>query len=107
MVSGYLQAAAYKNLSGVAGMAGWRWLFIIDGIFTIPVALIGYIIFPGVPDSPKPFHLTTGDITLAKERLARFNVRRPGPLGVDVFRRSLRRWHIYVFVFCYMYVLSI
>lgn len=24
MVSGYLQAAAYTNLSGVAGLSGWR-----------------------------------------------------------------------------------
>lgn len=26
---GYLQAAAYRNLNGVYGRAGWRWLFII------------------------------------------------------------------------------
>lgn len=63
MVSGYLQAAAYQNLSGVAGMPGWRWLFIIDGIFSIPVALLGFIIFPGVPDSPRPFFLSEGDIS--------------------------------------------
>lgn len=102
MVSGYLQAAAYTNLSGVGGMAGWRWLFIIDGVFTIPVALLGYVIFPGIPDSPKPFHLSDADIVLAKQRLQRFQVRRPGPLGLDVFKRSFRRWHIWVFVFCYM-----
>ncbi|CAK7214554.1 hypothetical protein SCUCBS95973_002186 [Sporothrix curviconia] len=102
MVSGYLQAAAYTNLSGVGGLEGWRWLFIIDGVFTVPVALLGYIIFPGVPDSPKPFHLTDADIAMAKERLVRFKVRRPGPLGLDVFKRSLQRWHIYVFVFCYI-----
>lgn len=35
MFGGYLQAAAYKNLNGVGGMAGWRWLFIIDGKATI------------------------------------------------------------------------
>jgi hypothetical protein len=29
MFSGFLQAAAYTNLSGVGGYAGWRWLFII------------------------------------------------------------------------------
>ncbi|KAF2170567.1 hypothetical protein M409DRAFT_64257 [Zasmidium cellare ATCC 36951] len=102
MVSGYLQAAAYKNLSGVGGMPGWRWLFIIDGIFTIPVALIGFIIFPGVPDSPRPFFLSEGDIALARERLARYKIRRPGPLNLDVFKRSLKRWHIWIFVFCYI-----
>ncbi len=32
MFSGYLQAAAYKNLSGVGGMKGYQWLFIIDGV---------------------------------------------------------------------------
>ncbi|KAL3491048.1 major facilitator superfamily domain-containing protein [Aspergillus germanicus] len=101
MVSGYLQAAAYTNLSGVAGMPGWRWLFIIDGIFTIPVALIGFIIFPGIPDSPPPFFLSARDIEIAKARVKRANIRRPGRLGVDVFRRSLRRWHIWVFLFCY------
>ncbi|KAL4785447.1 major facilitator superfamily domain-containing protein [Aspergillus varians] len=101
MVSGYLQAAAYTNLSGVAGMAGWRWLFIIDGVFTIPVALIGFIIFPGIPDSPRPFFLTKQDIEIAKERMRKANVRRPGKLGLDVFKRTAKRWHIYVFLFAY------
>ncbi|KAL0262485.1 hypothetical protein SLS55_001453 [Diplodia seriata] len=102
MVSGYLQAAAYTNLSGVAGLSGWRWLFIIDGIFTLPVALAGFIIFPGIPESPKPVFLTHADVALAKERMAEEKVRPPGKLGLDVFKRSLRRWHIYVFVFCYI-----
>lgn len=102
MVSGYLQAAAYTNLSGVGGLPGWRWLFLIDGIFTIPVAILGFIIFPGVPDSPRPFYLTEDDIALAKKRLERAKIRRPGPLNLDVFKRTLKRWHIWVFVFAYM-----
>lgn len=82
-------------------MPGWRWLFIIDGIFTIPVAFIGFLIFPGIPDSPRPFYLTEGDIALAKERARRAEIRRPGKLGLDVFKRSLKRWHIWVFVATY------
>ncbi|KAJ5173128.1 hypothetical protein N7492_005721 [Penicillium capsulatum] len=101
MVSGYLQAAAYTNLSGVGGMPGWRWLFIIDGIFTIPVALIGFVIFPGIPDSPRPFYLTESDIDLAKERARRAKIRRPGKLDLNVFKRSFKRWHIWVFITCY------
>ncbi|KAL4875630.1 major facilitator superfamily domain-containing protein [Aspergillus karnatakaensis] len=101
MVSGYLQAAAYTNLSGVGGMPGWRWLFIIDGIFTIPVALLGFVIFPGIPDSPPPFFLTKNDIAIAKDRIRRANIRRPGKLGLDVFKRTIKRWHIWVFLWCY------
>lgn len=44
LFSGFLQAAAYTNLSGVGGMAGWRWLFIIDGIIPLPVAVLGYFL---------------------------------------------------------------
>ncbi|KAI0165114.1 MFS general substrate transporter [Hypoxylon sp. FL1284] len=102
MVSGYLQAAAYTNLGGVGGMPGWRWLFIIDGIFTIPIALIGFVVFPGVPDSPKPFYLTSDDIALAKTRMERANVRKPGKMGLDVFKRTFKRWHIWVFVSSYV-----
>jgi hypothetical protein len=102
MISGYLQAAAYTNLSGISDMPGWRWLFIIDGVITIPCAILGFLIFPGVPDSPRPFYLTDNDIDLAKKRLEKAQIRRPSKLGLDVFTRTLRRWHIWVFVFCYM-----
>lgn len=102
MVSGYLQAAAYTHLSGVAGMPGWRWLFIIDGIITIPVALAGFLLFPGIPDSPRAFFLSESEVALAKKRLERARVHRAGKLSLDVFKRTLRRWHIWLFVFCYM-----
>ncbi|KAJ6160910.1 MFS general substrate transporter, partial [Penicillium chermesinum] len=92
--------SVYQPL-GVGGMPGWRWLFIIDGIFTLPVALIGFLIFPGIPDSPRPFYLTANDIALAKERVRLAKIRRPTKLGLDVFTRSLKRWHIWVFITCY------
>jgi ACS family pantothenate transporter-like MFS transporter len=47
MISGFLQAGAYSGLNGTYGLAGWRWLFIIDGIITIPIALLGFLIMPG------------------------------------------------------------
>ncbi|KAH8676066.1 major facilitator superfamily domain-containing protein [Xylariales sp. PMI_506] len=102
MVSGYLQSAAYTNLSGVGGLSGWRWLFIIDGVITIPVALAGFLLFPGIPDSPKAFFLTDSEVALAKKRLEKAKVTRAGKLDLDVFKRSLSRWHIWLFVFCYI-----
>ena len=69
MFGGYLQAAAYKNLNGVAGMSGWRWLFIIDGAITVPIALLGYFMFPGLPSSSKPWWLTAEQHSIAKRRM--------------------------------------
>jgi hypothetical protein len=40
MFSGYLQAAVYEGLDG-RGLRGWRWLFVTDGIITLPMALWG------------------------------------------------------------------
>ncbi|KAJ5897029.1 uncharacterized protein N7473_006428 [Penicillium subrubescens] len=53
LFSGFLQAAAYTNLDGVQGRAGWRWLFIIDGIITLPLAVAGYLFFPNLPQGGK------------------------------------------------------
>lgn len=49
MFSGILQAAASRNLDGVRGLEGWRWMFIIDAIITIPIALFGFVFLPGLP----------------------------------------------------------
>ena len=45
-------------MNGVSGRSGWRWLFIIDGIITLPIALYGYLVFPDVPAITKAFYLT-------------------------------------------------
>jgi ACS family pantothenate transporter-like MFS transporter len=49
MFSGFLQAAAYTNLHDVHGLAGWRWLFIIDAIITLPIAIAGFFFLPDLP----------------------------------------------------------
>ncbi|WOO83011.1 Pantothenate transporter liz1 [Vanrija pseudolonga] len=69
MFSGYLQAAAYKNLNHVHGLAGWRWLFIIDGIITFPIAFIGFAFFPGLPNSPKRWFMTDDEYELSRTRM--------------------------------------
>ena len=55
MFSGYLMAAVY-NLDGKR-YHGWQWLFIIDGVISLPIALAGYWMIPDVPEIAKPFYL--------------------------------------------------
>src|SRR4029450_13398765 len=44
-ISGVLR----DKMNGVAGMGGWQWLFLIEGI---PAVLLGFITFFYLPDGP-------------------------------------------------------
>src|SRR6478735_7213630 len=50
-----LMLTRFKNqlvhMHGINGMGGWRWLFIIEGILTCAIALIGYWLLVDFPDS--------------------------------------------------------
>jgi hypothetical protein len=123
MFGGYLQAAAYKNLNGVHGMAGWRWLFIIDGktsvkmnkrtwiltalgIISLPIALAGFLIFPGLPSSAKPWWLTPAEHDLAKRRVAAAGIAPSQKLSWSIVKRTLRRWEFYMGLLAYTFFLS-
>ncbi|KAJ5281063.1 hypothetical protein N7478_006435 [Penicillium angulare] len=69
LTASLIQAGTSSRLDGVNGLAGWRWMYIICAIITIPVAILGYFILPGTPDKPNKYILKEEDITLAKSRL--------------------------------------
>ena len=48
---GLIGAGVIGNLSGVHGIAGWRWLFIIEGSITCGVALISIFVLPSYPST--------------------------------------------------------
>ncbi|KAF2792617.1 MFS general substrate transporter [Melanomma pulvis-pyrius CBS 109.77] len=106
MFGGYLQAAAYKNLNGVGGMSGWRWLFIIDGVISLPIAIAGFFIFPGLPSSKKPWWLTEKQHILARKRVLDAGIEPSSKLNFGVVKRTLRRWEFYVGVAAYTFFLS-
>ncbi|EDU40854.1 ProP, Permease major facilitator superfamily [Pyrenophora tritici-repentis] len=90
----------------VHGMAGWRWLFIIDGVISLPIALAGYLIFPGLPSSTKPWWLTPKEHELARTRMARAGVAPSQDLSWTVAKRTFLRWEFYMGVLCYTFFLS-
>ncbi|KAK4699017.1 MFS transporter, ACS family, pantothenate transporter, partial [Phenoliferia sp. Uapishka_3] len=122
MFSGFLQAAAYKNLNGqseilaslmrtayllcgtgVNGLAGWRWLFIIDAIITIPIAIFGFLFLPDSPWDAKPsFILSAADIDLARARMKAAGRAEAEPWSKAKAKRIFSSWHIYVFPLLYV-----
>ncbi|KAF2717611.1 MFS general substrate transporter [Polychaeton citri CBS 116435] len=97
MFSGIMQGAIYRNLDGSAGLAGWRWLFVIDFLITLPIALYGYIIFPDTPSSTRAKYLRPQERILAIERLPEVEKQR-GILGWSLVRRVVLSWHWWAFV---------
>jgi MFS transporter, ACS family, tartrate transporter len=51
-------AGALLNLQGRLGLAGWQWLFLVEGL---PAILLGVMFLVGLPDSPADAKWLTGD----------------------------------------------
>ncbi|EPT05490.1 hypothetical protein FOMPIDRAFT_1034201 [Fomitopsis schrenkii] len=103
MVSGFLQAAAYDGLNGKYGLAGWRWLFIIDGIITVPIALLGFLIMPDLPSNTKPNYLyTQAEIDIANRRMEEIGRKPPGKFTKQKILKFFTSWHLYLFTLLYV-----
>ncbi|GMK54216.1 hypothetical protein CspeluHIS016_0108020 [Cutaneotrichosporon spelunceum] len=46
---GLLAGGLIEGMEGIRGIRGWKWMFIIEGIMTVAIALIGYIVLPNYP----------------------------------------------------------
>ncbi|OCF72392.1 pantothenate transporter [Kwoniella mangroviensis CBS 8886] len=103
MFSGFLQAAAYTNLNGVHGLAGWRWLFIIDAIITLPIASLGYAFFPSAPlQDKKAWWLTQEEHELAQWRLTSIARAGRSKWTKAKFKKLFESWHTYILPFLYV-----
>ncbi|RDW68459.1 hypothetical protein BP5796_09116 [Coleophoma crateriformis] len=102
MFSGYLQAAVYKGLNGTLGHAGWQWLFLMDGIISLPIAFAGFWLYPDFPDSTRAFYLTEADRELAKTRMQEIGRKERTKLGWGVLRRVFGRWHVWALTVLYI-----
>ncbi|KAK4501270.1 hypothetical protein PRZ48_007077 [Zasmidium cellare] len=75
--SGAIIAGAFNGLfsfalakaDGAGGLAGWRWIFIVEGIITVAMALLAYILLPTFPKSTTLFNDHDKAILLERLRL--------------------------------------
>lgn len=96
--SGLLQTACRENLSGVLGLSGWRWQFIIDGLITLVCTLYGLFLFPGTPDTTKKFGiLNEDDLVFARKRM-QGKIALPRSIGKKVWKDLLTTWQPYLLI---------
>nr|OQO22109.1 hypothetical protein B0A51_12558 [Rachicladosporium sp. CCFEE 5018] len=52
-VVGSLLAYGISYMNGVCGMSAWRWAYLLEGIYTILLAGVIYVVLPDYPKSPR------------------------------------------------------
>lgn len=101
MFSGYLMAAAI-NLDGTDGYHGWQWLFIINTVISLPIALLGFVFFPDVPEICRAFYLCKEEIELGKKRMEMEGRAQREPYTKAKFKKIFSSWHIYLLTLLYV-----
>jgi ACS family pantothenate transporter-like MFS transporter len=96
LFSGFLQTGINSSLHGKSGLAGWRWLFIIDGLITLPIAIYGYFLFPNTPHTTTAPYLSAAERALAISRVP--HVPEHKPLTFSFLKKVFTSWQWYLFV---------
>lgn len=97
MLSNFLQSAAYTGLNGVSGRSGWRWLFIVDGIISLPLATIVIFLFPDIPRTQKPnWIFSEKELVLARSRVPQ-EAKIYATFAKKDIKSWLGTWHVYFF----------
>ncbi|CRK32981.1 hypothetical protein BN1723_006526 [Verticillium longisporum] len=69
MFAGVMMAAIHRGMKGLGGLGGWQWVFLIDGIITLPIAVFGFMYFPDTPGKTKANYISEKEKQLAVARL--------------------------------------
>ncbi|KAG5952878.1 hypothetical protein E4U53_007638 [Claviceps sorghi] len=96
LIGGFVQSGIFKSLDGHLGLAGWRWLFIIDGLLTVPIALYGVVFFPDTPQTTTAFYLTEAEKSLAISRVP--ETLEQSPITFKFLKKVLTSWYWWGFV---------
>nr|XP_019047089.1 hypothetical protein I302_03696 [Kwoniella bestiolae CBS 10118]OCF26019.1 hypothetical protein I302_03696 [Kwoniella bestiolae CBS 10118] len=100
--SGFLQAAIYKNMDGLQGLAGWRWLYLIC-IMTIPCGIAIFFFLPDFPDNCNSWFITEEEKELAKARCAKNGtIAMSDALNFRTFKRVIVTWHFWLLIPTYV-----
>ncbi|KAH3675746.1 hypothetical protein WICMUC_002538 [Wickerhamomyces mucosus] len=96
-----LLQARLVELDGRNGLQGWQWMFIIDGLITVPVGILALYMLPGTPEKCTSLFLSDDEIRLARKRLRDANIKAPSKEPPQFFnwalwKKILTSWQVYV-----------
>lgn len=107
--SGLLAAGIFSGLDGASGLAGWRWLFIIEGAGSFVIAIIAMFVLPDFPGSNTGsgrwlFNEEERRISadrIQRDRVSEATIDGSVWVGLAAAVKDIRTW-IFVGLFCHL-----
>ncbi|KAJ9606410.1 hypothetical protein H2200_009371 [Cladophialophora chaetospira] len=101
-----LLAYAIAKMDGIAGLAGWKWIFILEGLLTVAVAFLAYFLLYDFPDTAT--FLTTEERAWVVHRLKYQGSKKSGRAIAEsdhfewkFVRKALTDWQLYLSLLMY------
>ncbi|KAF9198622.1 hypothetical protein BGZ49_000503 [Haplosporangium sp. Z 27] len=93
-VAGVL-AYGILQMRGVAGRAGWSWLFLFEGLSTVLIGLLSFLILPEGPTATKGGLRFQGYLTERQEQIAVTRLIRDDPTKADTTKGMVSHRHLF------------
>ncbi|KAK9467140.1 major facilitator superfamily domain-containing protein [Lipomyces arxii] len=104
--SGYIQAGVYSSMNGLHGLPGWKWQFIVDGLISAPVAILGFYALPDFPSTTRAFWLKPQHRELAISRMQDVGRKGPQRMTRQRFFAIFKKFNVYPFLLTYSIYLT-
>ncbi|KAF2745035.1 MFS general substrate transporter [Sporormia fimetaria CBS 119925] len=104
---GNILAWAIVKLHGTHNIAGWRWIFIVEGAATIGIAILGFFLVIGFPDqmiaSGNRHGFTERELEIILDRIDRDRKdSKPDKLTWPKFFKHIANWELWVYGFMFL-----
>ncbi|KAF2842866.1 major facilitator superfamily transporter [Patellaria atrata CBS 101060] len=94
---GGLLARGINEMSGVGGKSGWSWIFILEGLITLVVAIVAFFVMNDYPATAK--FLTDGERKEITRRLEADRSSLADEWNMKYFYHAIQDWKIWVHMF--------
>lgn len=99
MVGGPVSAFVMTALDGAHGLAGWQWMFLVEGL---PCVVLAFVVLAVLPDRPT----TARWLTAAEQERITADVASGGAARPHSFRRVLAEPRVYLLALSYFCLIS-
>ncbi|KAI1614587.1 retrograde regulation protein 2 [Exophiala viscosa] len=99
---GGLLAAAIENMDGVADKAGWSWIFILEGLFTVIISFLSFFMVHDFPDDARFLSDDDRRRVIRRLKLDQQSSAEHEEFKMEYFWASLKDWKTWTGMLIYM-----